>query len=370
MTQQLFHLCRSGVSLLVETSEGTPNIIYWGAELTGPIDETQYLLAVTEPAPHGYYDHAHRGGVWRENARGFWGRPAILGNRGGRDWSQLFTLVTAEQPTADSLRFVSRDSDLGVEVELRYHITESGLLLADHTITNLHDGDFTLENSTVFFAVPDHATEYLDFTGRWLKERQPQRGKINTGIWQRESREGRSGHDYTLVQFVMTAAAELPRVGFELAANLRLTLRPLEHDEVFEQARLVVVEGGEVLVLHVDHRLQLVRVLRREILPLGGIGRQVEELPVTLSEGPPLPAQLPVPLPDGAIAEKLPREHVLVRARRFGPALQHRQPGLAQRWKYVLALPITYILLAISPRRLQTFFLLALVILTSAVFDT
>ena len=208
MTQNLFHLSRAGVSLLVETTEGTPNIIYWGAALSGNLDASQYLLAVTEPAPHGYYDHAHRGGVWRENARGFWGRPAILGNRGGKDWSQLFTLVSAEQPTPESLKFVSRDNDLGLQVELRYQITASGLLLADHTITNLHDGDFALENSTVFFALPDHATDYLDFTGRWLKERQPQRGKINTGIWQRESREGRSGHDYTLVQFAMTAAAD------------------------------------------------------------------------------------------------------------------------------------------------------------------
>ena len=206
MTQELFHLSRAGVSLLIETTTGTPNVFYWGAALASKLDAEQYLLATTEPAPHGYYDFAHRGGAYRENARGFWGRPAILGHRNGKDWSQLFSLVSASA-TEHTATFVSRDSDLGVEVELSYSLTESGLVLIDHKVTNLASGTFFLENSTAYLPVPDHATDLLDFTGRWLKERQPQRTKIQTGIWQRESREGRSGHDYTLVQFAMTANA-------------------------------------------------------------------------------------------------------------------------------------------------------------------
>ncbi|MEY4411547.1 MAG: hypothetical protein RLZ69_1121, partial [Actinomycetota bacterium] len=157
--------------------------------------------------PHGYYDHAHRGGAWRENARGFWGRPALLGHRDGRDWSQLFTLVSATE-SENGVSFVSRDADLGVEVTISYRLTESGLVLVDHSVTNLAEGTFFLENSTAFLPLPDHASDILDFTGRWLKERQPQRTKIQTGIWQREGREGRSGHDYTIVQFAMTADAD------------------------------------------------------------------------------------------------------------------------------------------------------------------
>ena len=206
MSQQVFHVSLAGVSLVVETSTGTPNVIYWGSALSNKNAADQLLLAVTEPAPHGYYDHAHRGGVWRENARGFWGRPAILGHRDGKDWSQLFTLVSADQKD-HTLKFVSQDSDLGVEAAVEYELTEQGLVLVKHSITNLAEGTFFLENSTAFLPVPDHATDILDFTGRWLKERQPQRTKIQTGIWQRESREGRSGHDYTLVQFVMTRDA-------------------------------------------------------------------------------------------------------------------------------------------------------------------
>ena len=216
--RELFQLNRGGVSLLIETSTGTPNVFYWGQQLPEGTKPDQYLLALSEPAPHGYFDQAHRPGVWRENARGFWGRPALLGHRDGKDWSQLFQLQDAIA-SEHSATFISRDLQLGVEVEISYSLTESGLVAIDHRITNLEEGTFFLENSSAFLPVPDYATDFLDFTGRWLKERQPQRGKIQTGIWQRESREGRSGHDYTLAQFAMT-----PQAGFNCGEVWGLSL--------------------------------------------------------------------------------------------------------------------------------------------------
>ena len=57
----------------------------------------------------------------------------------------------------------------------------------------------------LWLPVPDRATETLDFTGRWLRERQPQRLPFAPGLRVREGREGRSGHDYTIVQCALTA---------------------------------------------------------------------------------------------------------------------------------------------------------------------
>ncbi|MDE2409333.1 MAG: hypothetical protein KGL72_03415, partial [Actinomycetales bacterium] len=139
MSEQLFHLARAGVSVLIETTTGTPNVMYWGSQLGEGVDPEQYLRAISEPVPHGYYDFAHRGGAWRENARGFWGRPALLGHRDGRDWSQLFTLVSVSQ-RIHGVSFVSRDADLGVEVEISYDLAESGLVLINHRVTNLAEG--------------------------------------------------------------------------------------------------------------------------------------------------------------------------------------------------------------------------------------
>jgi alpha-galactosidase len=210
MAKQVYSLTRAGVQVLIETSSSTPNVFYWGRELSGKNTEEQLLLALTEPAPHGYYDYAHRGGAWRENARGFWGRPSLLAHRDGKDWSQLLELVSAVE-TENQVSFTSRDEALGVEVEITYQLDVSGLLLVDHRVTNLKAGTLYIDNSSVFLPVPDYASDILDFTGRWLKERQPQRSKIQTGLWQRESREGRTSHDYTIVQFVMTAEAGFQR---------------------------------------------------------------------------------------------------------------------------------------------------------------
>ncbi|WP_284329351.1 alpha-galactosidase [Demequina litorisediminis] len=44
----------------------------------------------------------------------------------------------------------------------------------------------------------------MDFSGRWLLERQPQRLPFAPGLRLREGREGRSGHDYTIVQCALT----------------------------------------------------------------------------------------------------------------------------------------------------------------------
>jgi alpha-galactosidase len=55
--------------------------------------------------------------------------------------------------------------------------------------------------------LPDRAVESMDFHGRWVKERQPQRLPINYGTFSREIRDGRSGHGYTTIQMAMTEKA-------------------------------------------------------------------------------------------------------------------------------------------------------------------
>ncbi|MEE3920259.1 glycoside hydrolase family 36 N-terminal domain-containing protein [Micromonospora sp. BRA006-A] len=47
--------------------------------------------------------------------------------------------------------------------------------------------------------VPAVATELLDLTGRWCRERAPQRHPWPMGAWVREGRHGRTGHDATLL---------------------------------------------------------------------------------------------------------------------------------------------------------------------------
>lgn len=52
--------------------------------------------------------------------------------------------------------------------------------------------------------LPNRADELLDFTGKWSRERSPQRRAIDHGSWSRETRRGKTGHDSPYVMIAGT----------------------------------------------------------------------------------------------------------------------------------------------------------------------
>ncbi|WP_241972690.1 alpha-galactosidase [Cryobacterium cryoconiti] len=203
----LLELAANGVSFQVDVSSGTPAVVYWGQDL-GPATRTEDLtLLMQDGVPQSNVDDPEVPGIWRENARGFLGRPAVLGHRDSQDWSQLFT-VTNVDATSTSLVVDSVDRAAGLSVSVSFEMTPSGVVLISQTLTNTGPGSFDLNELTTWLPLPDHAVETMDFTGRWLKERQPQRRPIQVGTWSREVREGRSSHDYTVVQLALSAEAD------------------------------------------------------------------------------------------------------------------------------------------------------------------
>ena len=214
MTQQdilipqntLIELVSDGVSFQVDVSSGTPAVVYWGQDL-GPSTRNADLTALaSDGVPQSNIDEPEVPGVWRENARGFLGRPAILGHRDGRDWSQHFT-ITSIEASDTTLLVESADEEAGLSVTVSFQMQPAGVVLISQTVTNLSIAPFDLSELTTWLPLPDHAVETMDFTGRWLKERQPQRRPIQTGTWAREVREGRSSHDYTVVQLALSEDA-------------------------------------------------------------------------------------------------------------------------------------------------------------------
>ena len=200
------HLKADGVSLIIDTSANTPVVLHWGRAVS---DTDVDMLAAIEPTPHCDFDEPQQIGIWRENARGFIGEPALKGSRPGRDWSHQFELRKVEQD-ANTVAFTSVDADAELEVIARFELTAQGVLKVSQSVTNLGLTDFNVEALTAFLPVPDYTKDVLDFHGRWMRERQPQRQPIHVGQWVREGREGRTGHDYTLAQFALTATS-----GFE-----------------------------------------------------------------------------------------------------------------------------------------------------------
>ena len=73
-----------------------------------------------------------------------------------------------------------------------------------HTLTNTGSDAYTPQTLTCLVPLPAYATEVLDFTGRWAKEKVPQRAPLRYGAWSRENRRGRTGHDATGLLIVGT----------------------------------------------------------------------------------------------------------------------------------------------------------------------
>ncbi|WP_138315670.1 alpha-galactosidase [Rhodoluna limnophila] len=226
MTAQTFYtLSADGVSVIIDLSTGTPVVLHWGSDLGSAIDAKSLLSAMQEGVPHADLDAFQNPGIWRENSRGYLGRPAVQGHRDGQDWSQMFDIT--EVSAGDNTLFVrSADLAAGLEVTANFELGASGILKISQTIKNLGATSFSLGELTTWLPIPDYVSETVDFTGRWVKERQPQRREIQVGTWAREIREGRSGHDYTIVQLAMTKDADYQRgevfsLGLQWSGNTR-----------------------------------------------------------------------------------------------------------------------------------------------------
>lgn len=221
----LIHLRAADTSLVLDLSEQSLSVLHWGADIGDLATSNGLATAVIDPVPHADLDAPFKPGVWRENARGFLGRPALLGHRAGLDWSQKFVVSSVKQ-SGNRVEVAAEDAAAKLRIDAVIELTEHGILLFSQSITNLGDTDFDVSEFTTWLPLPEHAVESLDYSGAWIKERQPQRRRIQTGTWSREVREGRSSHDYTIVQLALTEGAnyqtgEVWSVGLMWSGNSR-----------------------------------------------------------------------------------------------------------------------------------------------------
>ncbi|CAB4627749.1 unannotated protein [freshwater metagenome] len=240
-----------GVQLIVALSSGTPVILHFGADLGSNLDVEQLNLASQEAVPHADLDDHINPGVWREDARGFHGRPSLLGHSTGQRWASLFTIKDVAKGS-DSIEIVCIDQTAALEVSVAYELANEGVLKVTQRVKNLSSEDYSVEELNAWLPLPDHATETMDFTGRWVKERQPQRREIQVGTWSREIREGRSGHDYTIVQLAMTPGAnyqtgEVWSVGLQWSGNTRHLVEKLPTGRTSIGAGELLLPGEVIL---------------------------------------------------------------------------------------------------------------------------
>ncbi len=122
----------------------------------------------------------------------------------GRDWATAFaTTLWSAQP--DALTVEAVDSRAGLHLRTEIETCPGGALRTRHTLTNTAPGGYVVEHLDVVYPVADRVTEVLDLTGRWARERSPQRHTITDGLWLREARTGRPNFDSATVLVAGTA---------------------------------------------------------------------------------------------------------------------------------------------------------------------
>jgi alpha-galactosidase len=245
------HLTQAGVSLLIDLSQDTAEIVHWGNALGEIKDIASYSKAAMEPVAHAELDEPMHQSIWRENSRGNTGHPALLGHAAGKGFSQKFEIVSVEQ-TATEATITGRDDHAGLEITNRYRFLGSGVIGVTQSILNLGTAPFTLNELNVFMPLPDHVAESMDFTGRWVNERQLQRREIQPGLFVREEREGRSSHDYTIMQYAMTLGAgyqtgEVWGLGIMFSGNSKHIIERQQSGRTFIAAGELLLPGEVIL---------------------------------------------------------------------------------------------------------------------------
>lgn len=195
------HLRSAGVSVLLDArGPGQPALVHWGADLGdhGDADLAAVVQGLVPPLPNNGLDDAMPRGIFPEAASGYRGRPGVSGFRESGNSEPHWSLQDVRPTDAGSgsaVEFVLADAPAGLSLRSQWHLDGAGLLLVSAELTNTAATTYRLDELALVLPVPPTAQELMDFTGRWCRERAPQRRDFQYGAWTRENRRGRTGAD-------------------------------------------------------------------------------------------------------------------------------------------------------------------------------
>lgn len=208
------HLRGGGSSLLVAPVDGVPVVHHWGADL-GELtteDAAAACAVLGRTVNHSSLDTPRLQPLLPDTATGWTGTPGLAGHRvGGTGPAVTPSFRRWHLEPADGSGLVARAEDVeaGLTVAALLTLDETGVLSLRWSVTNTGEGDFHLASLVASLPLAAPAREVLDLSGRWTRERAPQRMPLNLGSWRREGRHGRTGHDAPLL-----LAAGTPGFGF------------------------------------------------------------------------------------------------------------------------------------------------------------
>jgi alpha-galactosidase len=180
-------LSAAGAALVLDSGPGLPRVRHFGADLG-----TAGGAELAPVLPAGLPLLAGQGDSW-------YGRPGLSGGRAGGHWPVRWSVGRFEtEPGAGGrVTVAASDARAGLGLVSEVVMDAGGAVRMRHTITNTGSGPYEVQGLVCAVPLPARAGELLDFTGRWALEKVPQRRAFGHGVWSRESRRGRTGHDAT-----------------------------------------------------------------------------------------------------------------------------------------------------------------------------
>jgi alpha-galactosidase len=202
MTPTIVVLRGGGAAFVLrQDGENLPHIVHWGTDLPDAALADALAVAADRPVPQNALDQPWDLTVLPTSGSGWLGTPAWEAHRGGGGAAPRWRASLAGGGGEAVVR--AADAGAAAAVTLVYRMDPDGILTVDTTARNLADDvagpPLDLSALRVVLPLPARATEVLDLTGRWLRERAPQRHPLLDGSWVRTGRRGRTGHDSTLL---------------------------------------------------------------------------------------------------------------------------------------------------------------------------
>jgi alpha-galactosidase len=198
----------AGTALVLDIAgPSLPTVLHWGAD-PGPLSDAELTalaqVAVPPVAPSAL-DAPWSLSLLPLESDGWSGTPGLTGFRPGGPAAVQLSLtepVSVQQNDDESggrigVRAADARAQLAVAVDLV--LEPSGVVRVDCAVTNTGDSRYDVASVRSLLPVPPDAAEVLDLTGRWCRERSPQRAPLLHGTRARQARRGRPGHDATLV---------------------------------------------------------------------------------------------------------------------------------------------------------------------------
>ena len=235
--------------VMVQDGDALPAVLHWGADLDDA-DVADLAALRDRPVANNALDAPWDLTVLPTSGEGWLGTPGFAAHRAGGSSAPRWT-ATLE---GDGSRAVvlAESSAVQATIELVYALDPHGVLTVSSSVTSTAgEGTPPLDVAALrtLLPLPTRAEEVLDLTGRWVRERAPQRHAVADGAWVRTGRRGRTGHDATLLLVAGTGGFGFRR-GEVWAAHVAWSGN---HEHLVERlpegagAHAAVLGGGEAL---------------------------------------------------------------------------------------------------------------------------